>query len=64
MRMPTYLKVFNDSRFVSKAMIIAIGVNKEGYREILDISPMENEAVSTYFNFFDSLKEGAYPKLI
>jgi len=42
----TYLKVFNGSRFVSKAMIIAIGVNEEGYREILDIAPMESEAVS------------------
>jgi transposase-like protein len=32
-----YLKVFNGSRFISKAVMIAIGVNEEGYREILDI---------------------------
>ena len=33
----TYLKVFNGTRFVSLSVIIAIGVNEEGYREILDI---------------------------
>jgi len=52
-----YLKVFNGSRFVSKAVMIAIGVNEEGYREILDIAPMESEAVLTYSDFFDGLKE-------
>jgi transposase-like protein len=53
----TYLKVFNGSRFVSKAMMIASGVNEEGYREILDIAPMESEAISTYSDFFEGLKE-------
>lgn len=32
-----YLKVFNGSRFVSMAVMIAVGVNDDGYREILDI---------------------------
>jgi len=59
----TYLKVFNGSRFVSKAMMIAIGVNEEGYREILDIAPMESEAVSTYEDFFDGLKERGMEKV-
>jgi len=59
----TYLKVFNGSRFVSKAVIIAIGVNEEGYREILDIAPMESEAVSTYSDFFDGLKERGMEKV-
>ena len=40
-----YLKVFNGSRFISKAVMIAIGVNKKGYREILDIAPMESETL-------------------
>ncbi|WP_295422294.1 IS256 family transposase [Sulfurovum sp.] len=59
----TYLKVFNGSRFVSKAMIIAIGVNEEGYRKILDIAPMESEAISTYEDFFDGLKERGMKKV-
>ncbi len=58
-----YLKVFNGSRFVSKAVMIAIGVNEEGYREILDIAPMESEAVSTYSDFFDGLKERGMEKV-
>lgn len=57
-----YLKVFNGVRFVSKAVMIAIGVNEEGYREILDIAPMESEAVSTYEDFFDGLKERGMKK--
>ncbi|MBA1420577.1 MAG: IS256 family transposase [Epsilonproteobacteria bacterium] len=59
----TYLKVFNGSRFVFKAMMIAIGVNEEGYREILDIAPMESEAVLTYSDFFDGLKERGLEKV-
>jgi putative transposase len=58
-----YLKVFNGSRFVSKAVMIDIGVNEEGYREILDIAPMESEAVSTYEDFFDGLKERGIKKV-
>ena len=52
-----YLKVFNGARFVSRAVMIAIGVNEEGYREILDMAPMESESVVTYSEFFDGLKE-------
>ena len=37
--------------------MIAIGVNEEGYREILDMAPMESESVVTYSEFFDGLKE-------
>jgi len=58
-----YLKVFNGARFVSKAVMIAIGINKEGYREILDIAPMESEAVATYSEFFDGLKERGMEKV-
>ena len=43
--------------------MIAIGVNEEGYREILDIAPMESEAVSTYSDFFDGLKERGMEKV-
>jgi transposase-like protein len=59
----TYLKVFDGIRFVSKAVMIAIGVNALGMREILDIAPMESEAVATYTDFFDGLKERGLQKV-
>lgn len=52
-----YLKVFNGSRFVSMAVMIAVGVNEEGYREILDIDIIHEESFVTYKGFFDALKE-------
>ncbi len=52
-----YLKVFNGSRFVSQAVIIAIGVNEDGYREILDIDIMHEESYATYKSFFEVLKD-------
>jgi transposase-like protein len=58
-----YLKVFNGSRFVSQAVIIAIGVNEEGYREILDIEVIHEESYATYKGFFDTLKERGVEKV-
>jgi len=58
-----YLKVFNGSRFVSQAVMIAIGVNEEGYREILDIDIMYEESYPTYLGFFDALKERGLSKV-
>lgn len=58
-----YLKVFNGSRFVSKAVMIAIGVNEEGYREILDIDIIHEESAATYEMFFDGLKERGFGKV-
>ncbi len=52
-----YLKVFNGSRFVSQAVMIAIGVNEDGYREILDIDIAYEESYATYKGFFESLKK-------
>lgn len=42
----TYLKVRQDSRIVAMAVVIAIGVNAEGHREVLglDVGPSEEEA--------------------
>jgi putative transposase len=42
----TYLKVRQDGRVVSMAVVIAIGVNAEGRREVLglDVGPSEEEA--------------------
>jgi len=58
-----YLKVFNGSRFVSHAVIIAIGVNEEGYREILDIDILGEESYAAYKGFFDTLKERGIEKV-
>jgi len=58
-----YLKVFNGSRFVSQAVMIAIGVNEDGYREILDIDIMHEESYPTYLGFFDTLKERGISKV-
>ncbi len=57
-----YLKVFNGLRFVSKAVMIAIGVNEEGYREILDIDINHEESNASYEAFFDLLKERGVEK--
>ncbi|MEA2110893.1 MAG: IS256 family transposase [Campylobacterota bacterium] len=59
----TYLKVFDGVRFVSSAVIVAIGVNSTGVREILDITPMENESITTYTDFFDGLKDRGVKKI-
>jgi putative transposase len=53
----TYLKLFNGSRFVSQAVIVAIGVNEDGYREILDIDIAYEESYASYKGFFETLKE-------
>lgn len=58
-----YLKVFNGSRFVSQAVIIAIGVNEDGYREILDIDIVYEESYATYKGFFDTLKDRGVEKV-
>lgn len=58
-----YLKVFDGSRFVSKAVMIAIGVNEDGYREVLDIDIIHDESYATYKGFFDTLKERGIEKI-
>lgn len=52
-----YLKVFDGARFVSQAVMIAMEVNEEGYREILDIDIVHEESYPAYKGFFDALKE-------
>ena len=47
----TYVKVRQNGRIVSKAVIIAVGLNKDGHREVLgiDIGPSEAETFWTEF---------------
>jgi len=58
-----YLKVFNGSRFVSQAVMVAIGVNEDGYREVLDIDIMYEESYASYLGFFETLKERGITKV-
>jgi len=59
-----YLKVFNRARFVSLSVIISIGVNEDGYREILDITLEDAESELSYSDFFSGLKERGIKKWI
>ncbi|WP_457745506.1 IS256 family transposase [Sulfurimonas sp.] len=58
-----YLKVFNGARFVSQAVMVAIGVNEEGYREVLDIDIMHEESYASYMGFFEALKDRGISKV-
>lgn len=52
-----YEKIRVNNRVVSMAILIAIGVNEAGTREILAIEPMFNESEDTWTEFFRGLKE-------
>jgi transposase-like protein len=43
--------------------MIAIGVNEDGYREVLDIDIMEEESYPSYLGFFDALKDRGISKV-
>lgn len=52
-----YLKVREDGRVKSKALLIAIGVNEEGYREILGFHVADSESETSWGELFASLKD-------
>lgn len=52
-----YLKVRNDHRVQSRGLLIAVGVNEEGYREIIGFQVANSESETTWSNFFESLKD-------
>jgi transposase-like protein len=58
-----YLKVFDGTRFISQAVMICIGVNEEGHREILDIDINYEESYASYKGFFQTLKERGMKKV-
>ena len=51
-----YIKVREDSRVVSKALHVAIGINSIGHREVLGVSVMDKETKESYADFFGGLK--------
>lgn len=52
-----YVKARDGSRVRSKGFLIAIGVNKEGYREVLGFGALDGESYESWKGFFSSLKK-------
>lgn len=53
----TYVKVKDNGMYVSKPVFIAMGVNQDGYKEILDSRIMDREDEDWWTVFFNDLKE-------
>jgi transposase-like protein len=53
----TYAKIREQSRYVTKALFIVVGVRVDGYREILGAKLADSEAESYWTLMFDELKE-------
>ncbi|MDT2238042.1 transposase [Paenibacillus larvae] len=51
-----HLKVREDGRVRSRGIMIAIGVNTEGYREVLGLMLGDTESEAVESEFFSSLK--------
>ncbi|MDT2304093.1 transposase [Paenibacillus larvae] len=51
-----YLKVCEDGRVIPRGIMIAIGVNTEGYREVLGLMLGDTESEASLSEFFSSLK--------
>lgn len=52
----TYLKVRENHRIVSKALMVALATNSAGKREIIGIELYENESKESWFEFLLSMK--------
>ena len=52
----TYLKVRENHRIVSKALMIAVAINTQGRREIIGFEVYDNESNDTWLMFLNSLK--------
>lgn len=52
----TYFKVRENNKIISKAMMIALGINEKGNKEIIGFDVYDRESKDTWFHFLDSLK--------
>ena len=52
----TYFKIRENSRVISKALMIAYATNSEGYREIIGFGAYRNESKETWNAFLKDLK--------
>ncbi len=53
----TYIKIRIDENVISQGVIIVVGIDSKGYREILDIEVANSETYKTYDRIFKSLKK-------
>jgi len=53
----TYFKVRENSRIISKALMIAYGTNAQGHREIIGFGVNANESTATWTDFLMGLKK-------
>jgi len=53
----TYCKIRDEGKYVSKALYIAVGVNDEGYREVLGAKLADCENEDDWSVFFEELKD-------
>lgn len=53
----SYFKVRFEGRYVTKALLIATGIHKNGYREILGAKVEANEDEPVWEGFFEELKD-------
>lgn len=51
-----YIKVREDHRIRSKALLVAIGINPEGRKEVLGFDVVDAERTNTWRSFFEGLK--------
>lgn len=51
-----YMKARDDHRVKSKALFIAVGINNTGHKEIIGFEVYDSEKLSTWKEFFESLK--------
>lgn len=52
----TYMKVRDNHKIVSKAFMVAIGINERGIKEVIGFEPFQSESKSTWKEFLSSLK--------
>lgn len=53
----TYFKVRENHRIISKALMVALGTNREGHREIIGFGVYPNESKETWKNFLLGLQK-------
>jgi len=52
-----YIKVREDHRVCSKALFVALGINEEGYKEIIGFDVYETETEASWKEFLQTLKK-------
>ena len=55
-----YIKVREENRVLSKSCHIAIGITKDGDREIIGFMIQSGESEETWTTFFEYLKNAVY----